>query len=64
MDGNFSDLTCFLKNGQKSDSFSAQYYEQHFKSTTSRTDLSKCMAFKVIKQLNPIGTTKLFTKPN
>ena len=30
----------------------------------SRTYLRKCMTFKVIKRLNPIGAMKIFTKPN
>ena len=63
MDGHFSDLQCLLKNGQKPDSFSA-HFVQHFSNTTSRTDLRKYMTFKVIKQLNPIGAMKTFTKPN
>ena len=63
MDGHFSDLQRLLKNGQKSDSFSA-HFVQHFNSTTSCTELRKCMTFKVLNQLNPIGTMKKFTKPN
>ena len=63
MDGHFSDLQHLLKNGQKSDSFAA-HFVLHFNNTTSHTDLRKCMAFKVIKQLNPIGVMKFFTKPN
>ena len=63
MDGHFSDLKRLLKNVQKPDSFAA-HFVQHFNDTTSRTDLGKCMTFKVIKKLNPIGTMKTFTKPN
>ena len=63
MDGHFSDLLRLLKHGQKSDSFSA-HFEQHFNTTTSRTDLRKYMTLKVVKQLNPIGAMKKFTKPN
>ena len=63
MDGNFSNLQRLLKNGQKSDSFAA-HFVQHFNDTTSRTELRKCMTFKVIKQLNLIGAMKTFTKPN
>ena len=63
MDGHFSDLQRLLKNGQKSDSFAA-HFVQHFNNTTSRTDLWKCMTFKVLKQINPIGAIKTFTKPN
>ena len=39
-DSHFSDLLRLFKNGQKSDSFAAQF-EQHFKATMSRTDLRK-----------------------
>ena len=63
MDGNFSDILRLLKNGKKSDSFSA-HSEQHFNSTTSRTDLCKYMVFKVVNKLNPIGAMKIFTKPD
>ena len=63
MDSHFSDFQHLLKNRQKSDSFAA-HSEQHFKTTTSRTDLRKYIAFKVVKQLNPIGAMKTFTKPN
>ena len=38
MDGHFSDLLRLLKNGQKSNSFTA-HFEQHLKSATSRTEL-------------------------
>ena len=63
MDGHLSDLQCLFKIGQKSDSF-ADHFVQHFNNTTSRTELRKCMTFKVIKQLNPIGAMKIFTRPN
>ena len=63
MDDHFSDLQRLLKNGQKPDSFAA-HFVQHFNSTTSRTELRKCMTFKILKQLNPIGAMKTFTKPN
>ena len=63
MNGHFSDLLRLLKNGQKSDSFAA-HFEQHFNTTTSRTDLRKYMTFKVVKQLNTIGAMKTFAKPN
>ena len=53
MDVHFSDLLRLLKNGQKSDSFSA-HFEQHFNSTMSRTDLHKYMTFEVLKQINLI----------
>ena len=62
MDGHFSDLQRLIKNGKKPVSF-ASHCEQHYNTTTSRTDLRKYMAFKVVKQLNPIGTIKTFTKP-
>ena len=63
MDGHFPDLLRLLKNGHKSDSFAA-HFEQHFNTTTSRTDLRKYMTFKVVKQLSTIGAVKTFTKPN
>ena len=63
MDGDLSDVQRLLKNGQKSESF-AVHFEQHFKSTTSCTDLRKCMLFKVIRKLNLIGAMKTFKKPN
>ena len=63
MDGHFSDLLRLLKNGYKSDSFTV-HFEQHFNTTTSRTDLRKYMTFKVVNKLNPIGAMKTFTKPN
>ena len=59
MHGHFSDLLRLIKNGQKSDSFSA-HFEQHFNTTTSHTDLRKYMTFKVVKQLNLIGEMKTF----
>ena len=48
---------------EKDDSFSA-HFKQHFNNTTSGTYLRKYMTFKVLKKLNPIGTTKMFTKSN
>ena len=63
MDGHFSNLKCLLKSRHKSDSFAA-HFVQNFNNTTSRTDLRKCMTFKIIKKLNPIGTMQTFTKPN
>ena len=63
MDAHSSNLQCLLKNRQKSDSFAA-HFVQHFNTTKSRTDVHKYMTFKVVKQLNPIGTMKTFTKPN
>ena len=50
MDVHFSDLQRLLKNRQKSDSF-APHFIQHFNDTTSRTDLRKCMTFKVVNSL-------------
>ena len=47
----------------KTDSFAA-HFEQNFKATTSPTDIRKYMVFKVVNQLNPIGSMKTFTKPN
>ena len=63
MGGHFSDLLRLLNNGQKSDSF-ADHFVQHFNNIMSCTDLRKYMTFKVVKQINPIGTMKKFTKPN
>ena len=63
IDGRFSDLQRLIKNRQKSYSFAA-HFVQHYNTTTSRIDLRKYMTFKVIKQLNPIGAMKTFTKPN
>ena len=54
MDGHFSDLLRLLKNGHKYDSFS-DHFKQQFNSTTSRTYIRKYMAFKLVKQINPIG---------
>ena len=63
MDGHLSYLQRLLKKGKKSDSFAANFI-QHFNTTTSHTDLRKYMAFKVVKQLNPIGAMQTFMKPN
>ena len=63
MYGHFSDLLRLLKKGQKPDSFAA-HSKHHFDYNTSRTDLHKYMAFKIVKQINPIGAMKTFTKPN
>ena len=63
MDGNFYNILRLLKNRKKSDSF-ASHFEQHFNTTTSRTDLRKYMSFKVVNQLKLIGAMKTFTKPN
>ena len=63
IDGYFSDILRLIKTGKKSDSFAA-HSEQHFNSTMSCTDLRKYMMFKVVKQLNPIGAMKTFTKQN
>ena len=53
MDGHLSNIPRIIKNGQKYDSFAA-HFEQHIKFTTPRTDLSKCMTFKLVKQINLI----------
>ena len=63
MDSHFSNLQRLVKNGQKSDSFAA-HSEQHVNTTTSCIDLRKYMTVKVLKQLNPIGAMKTFTKHN
>ena len=47
MGGHFSYLLRILKNEKKSDSFAA-LFEQYFESTTSRTDLRRFMAFRVV----------------
>ena len=63
MDGHLSDILRLLKNGKKSDSFAA-HLKHPFNTTTSLTDVSKYMTFKVLNQLNTIGAMKTFTKPN
>ena len=63
MDVHFSDFLRLLKNGKKPDSF-ADHFGQQFNFTTSHTDISNYMKFKVITQLNLIGAMKIFTKPN
>ena len=63
MGGHFSNLQRLLKTGHKSDSFSA-HFVQHFKTTTSCTDLLKYMTFKLVNEIKPIGAMKTFTKPN
>ena len=45
VDGNLSSIQRILKTGQKSDSLSV-HYDQHFKFTTSRTDLNVSMSIK------------------
>ena len=61
IDGQFSDVQHLLKNGQKSDSFSAHYRKRH-KYTTSETDTSKFIMLEVVNQLNMNDTLKTFTK--
>ena len=63
MDDHLYDLQRLLKNRQKPDAFSV-HFEQHFNTTTPRTDIRKYMKFKVIKKLRPIGTIGKFKKPN
>ena len=63
MDVHLYNFPRLLKNGQKSDSFVA-HLKQHFNTTTLHTDLRKYMTLKVVKQLNPIGGMKTFTKSN
>ena len=60
---NFYYILRLLKNGQKLDSFDA-HSKQHFNYTTSHTDPRNYITFKLVKQLNPIGAMKTFTKPN
>ena len=57
MDGHLSDLLHLLKNGQKSDSFTAHFI-QHFKSTMSFTYLRKLITLKVVNHINPIVAKK------
>ena len=61
MDGNFFDVQRIIKNVKKSDSFTT-HYKKHFKPTLYCTDLHKCVALKVINQINPIGSMESFTK--
>ena len=61
MYGHLYDLLRLLKNGQKYESFAA-YFEQHFNTTTPHKDVHKYTTFKIIKQINPIGAKKIFTK--
>ena len=63
IENHFYDILRLLKNRQKSKLFAA-HFQQHFNSTTSHTDLRNYMTFKVVKQLNLIGTMKTFTKTN
>ena len=63
MEVNFSDVHHILNNGQKLYSFDA-HFVQHFKYTMSCTYLYKCMAFKLVKQINLIVAMIPFTKPN
>ena len=58
-----SNVQHLLKNGQKSDSFTA-HFEQHFKLTKSRTYLRECMMFKVVNHISPIVAIKPFLKTN
>ena len=48
MDGHLFDIQYPLKNEQKLDSF-ADHLKHHFKYTTPRMDLRKCMMFKIVK---------------
>ena len=61
MESHFSNNLRLFNNEKKSDSF-ADHFEQHFKSTTSRTDQRKYMKFNVANQLKLIVTMKSFTK--
>ena len=53
----------YLKTDKNQSSYAA-HFVQHFNNTTSRTDLGKCMTFKIINQLNLICAMKTFTKHN
>ena len=59
----FYDVQRLLKNGHKSESFSA-HFEKHFKYTISGTDLRKCMIFKLVNHINNIVPMKSIIKPN
>ena len=61
MDDHFSDLIRLLKNVHKLDSFAA-HSEQHFNATKPLKYLHKYKTFKLVNQLNPIGTMKTFIK--
>ena len=63
MDGHFYNLLRLLKNRKKYDSIAA-HSEQHFNATTLHVDLRKYMAFKLVKQINPIDAMDKFTKPD
>ena len=63
MDGNLSYVQRHLKNRQKSYLFPS-HFEQHFKYTKSRTDLRKCIKFKVVNHLNQIEAMKSLMEPN
>ena len=63
MDNQSSNVQHILNKRQKSDSFDA-HFKQHYKFTTSRMELSKCMMLKIVKHINPIVSMKPFTKPN
>ena len=62
MDGHFSDVQYLHKIGEFSNSFVA-HYGQHFKSTTSCSDQCMCMTLRVVKNLIPIESMKVFTNP-
>ena len=55
-----------LSKAWKENRDNISWYKQdyYYYTNTSRTDLRKYMTFKVVKQLNPIGAMKTFTKPN
>ena len=63
MDDNFSNILRLIKNRQNPDSFAA-HFKQHFKATTSCTDLRKYMTLNVVNQLKLIGAMRKITKPN
>ena len=63
VDSHLSDVQFVLNNGQISYSFSANF-EQQFKYTTSLTGLRMFMLSNLVIQLNQIGATEPFDKPN
>ena len=62
-DGHFSDNQRIIKNFTKSDSF-ASHYDQHFKPTTSSTDLRECINFQDDIVFDLIEARKSFKKNN
>ena len=64
MDGHFSDVQKLLKNRSKIYIRLWPTIKNLFKATTSQPDLRMHTTFKVVKQLNHIGSMKTFTEPS